>query len=114
MNSGEIYRDEKSRGIYLALFTDPEGPSCFSIYENQLDKNERSNFWYLVETLFTIYENFRDFVKGIFPILLQIQLEDNFLPTRKHQQAKASHFFSICLYDCFIYRLDPVQTPNVS
>ena len=28
----DIYRDPKSRGVYLALFTDPEGPSCFSIY----------------------------------------------------------------------------------
>ena len=32
MNSGEIYRDAKCEGIYLALFTDPEGDSCFSIY----------------------------------------------------------------------------------
>ena len=29
----KIYRDGKRRGIYLALFTDPEGDSCFSIYQ---------------------------------------------------------------------------------
>ena len=28
-----IYRDAKRRGIYPALFTDPEGDSCFSIYQ---------------------------------------------------------------------------------
>ena len=28
-----IYRDGKRRGIYLALFTDPERHSCFSIYQ---------------------------------------------------------------------------------
>ena len=34
LNSGGwIYRDGKRRGIYLALFTDPEGDSCFRIYQ---------------------------------------------------------------------------------
>ena len=32
--------------------------------------------------LFTIYEHFEDFVKCVFTILLQIQDENNFLPTR--------------------------------
>ena len=36
---GEVNSGAKRRGIYLALFTDPEGDSCFSIYWNQLDKN---------------------------------------------------------------------------
>ena len=27
-----LYQDAKRRGIYLALWTDPEGDSCFSIY----------------------------------------------------------------------------------
>ena len=30
---GDIYRDAKRRGIYQALWTDPEGDSCFSIYQ---------------------------------------------------------------------------------
>ena len=30
----DIYRGAKRRGIYLALGTDPEGDSCFSIYQN--------------------------------------------------------------------------------
>ena len=29
----DIYRDAKRRGIYQPLFTDPEGDSCFSIYQ---------------------------------------------------------------------------------
>ena len=36
-------------------------------------------------------------------ILLQIQQENNFLPTSKHPQAKVRRFLGICLYDCFIY-----------
>ena len=33
VNSGDIYREGKRRGIYPPLFTDPEGDSCFSIYQ---------------------------------------------------------------------------------
>ena len=29
----DVYRDAKRRGIYPPLFTDPEGDSCFSIYQ---------------------------------------------------------------------------------
>ena len=39
-----IYRDAKRRGIYLALFTDPEGDSCFSIYQISWIKMKKSNF----------------------------------------------------------------------
>ena len=53
-------------------------------------------------TLFTIYKHFGDFVKCIFTILLQIQHENNFLPTSKHWQAKFRRFSGIFLYDCFI------------
>ena len=38
-------------------------------------------------------------------ISLQIQQENNFLPSSiKHLQAKVRRFLGICLYDCFIYR----------
>ena len=53
---------------------------------------------------FTIYKHSGDFFKCIFTILLQIQHENNFLPTSKHRQAKVRRFLGICLYDCFIYR----------
>ena len=36
-------------------------------------------------------------------ILLQIQQENNFLPTSTHLQAKVRRFLGICLYDCSIY-----------
>ena len=35
----DIYRDVKRRGIYPPLFTDPEGDSCFSIYQIRWIKN---------------------------------------------------------------------------
>ena len=35
----DIYRDAKRRGIYPLLFTDPEGDSCFSIYQIRWIKN---------------------------------------------------------------------------
>ena len=38
----DIYRDAKRRGIYPPLFTDPEGDSCFSIYQIRWIKNAGS------------------------------------------------------------------------
>ena len=38
----DIYRDTKRRGIYPALFTDPKGDSCFSIYQIKWIKNASS------------------------------------------------------------------------
>ena len=38
----DIYRDAKRRGIYPQLFTDPEGDSCFSIYQIRWIKNASS------------------------------------------------------------------------
>ena len=42
--------------------------------------------------------HFYDFVANI------IQHENNFLPPRKHRQAKVRRSLGICLYDCFFYR----------
>ena len=41
---GYKYRDVKRRGIYLSLFTDPEGDSCFSIYQISLIKMKKRHF----------------------------------------------------------------------
>ena len=38
----DIYRDAKRRGIYPPLFTDPEGDSCFSVYQIRWIKNAAS------------------------------------------------------------------------
>ena len=38
----DIYRDTKRRGIYPPLYTDPEGDSCFSIYQIRWIKNASS------------------------------------------------------------------------
>ena len=42
-----LYRDTKRRGIYLALFTNPEGDSCFSIYQISWIKMKKVTFWKL-------------------------------------------------------------------
>ena len=42
----DIYRDAKRRGIYPLLFTDPEGDSCFSIY--QMDTKTLLQFLLLI------------------------------------------------------------------
>ena len=44
VNSGESIRDAKRRGIYLALFTDAEGDSSFSIYQISWIKMKKVTF----------------------------------------------------------------------
>ena len=46
-----IYRDAERRGIYLALFTDPEGDSCFSIYQISWIKMKKVTFCKLKTSL---------------------------------------------------------------
>ena len=50
----------------------------------------------------------------MFTIFSQIQHENNFLPTSKHQQAKICRFVGMCLYDCFICRSNVVFRKIVS
>ena len=45
------YRDAKRRGIYLALFTDPEGDSCSSIYQISWIKMKKVTFCKLKTSL---------------------------------------------------------------
>ena len=49
----DTYRDAKRRGIYPLLFTDPEGDSCFSIYQIRWIKKRFFNFffWNFRETM---------------------------------------------------------------
>ena len=42
----DIYRDAKRRGIYPLLFTNPEGDSCFSIYQIRWIKKCFFNFFF--------------------------------------------------------------------
>ena len=42
----DIYWDAKRRGIYPPLFTDPEGDSCFSIYQIRWIKKCFFNFFF--------------------------------------------------------------------
>ena len=68
------YQDAKLRGIYLALFTDLEGDSCFSIYQQlnktttkvtfcKLKKSLSRNFVYNLQTFWGFFQvHFYDFV----------------------------------------------------
>ena len=42
----DIYWDAKRQGIYASLFTDPEGYSCFSIYQISWLKKRFFNFFF--------------------------------------------------------------------
>ena len=70
------------------LFTDPEEDTCFSIYQISWIKTRKVTLYKLKTPLsrnfVTIYKHFGDFAKCIFTIFLQIQPENNFLPTSKH------------------------------
>ena len=69
--------------------------------------------YYLVGTLFTIYKHFGYFIKGIFTILLQIQLKNKFLPTSKQWPAKIVAFLVfVCMAASFIARISSFE--NVS
>ena len=46
-----VNRDAKRRGIYPALFTDPEGDSCFSIYQISWIKMKKVTFCKLKTSL---------------------------------------------------------------
>ena len=107
MNSGNIYRHANRRGIYLVLWTDPEGDSCFRIYQISWTKIKKSIFFvnkrcHLVKSLLTL--QLTVFLGSYFMILLQIHQENYLLNTSKHPQAKVRRFLGIFLYDCFIYR----------
>ena len=41
-----MYTETKLRGIYLPLFTEPEGDSCFSIYQIRWIKKRFFNFFF--------------------------------------------------------------------
>ena len=80
-----LYQDAKRRGIYLALFTDPEG-----IYQISWINWKKVNFYKLKTSLGRNFvfnlQTFRGFCQVHISILLQIQHENNFLPISEHRQ----------------------------
>ena len=58
-----MYRDVNRRGmlIYLVLFTDPEGDSCFSIYQISWIKKEKVTFCKLKMSLGRNFNNLQTF-----------------------------------------------------
>ena len=89
----------KRRGINLALWTDPEGGSCFSIYQiswikikKELFVNKRRHFVWVCLRTFQLTVFWGSF---FLTILLQIQRENFFPPTSKQRQAKFCLFLGI-------------------
>ena len=93
----------KRRGKYRALFTDANGDSCVSVYQIIWINMKKTTFCRLKTSIImnfcTIYN---------LQLSLQIQHENNFLPTSIHRQAKVRRFSGISLYDCFMYRSNSV------
>ena len=57
-----IYRDAKRQGIYLALFIDPKGDSCFSTYQISWIKMKKITYCKLKTSLS------RNFVYNIYKV----------------------------------------------
>ena len=86
----QLYRGTKHRGIYLALFTDPGGDSCFSIYQISWIKLKKVTFCKLKTShgRNSVY-NLQTF-QVHFTILLQIEHENNFLPNQWTPRSQSS------------------------
>ena len=71
----DIYQDMRRQGIHLALFTDPEGDSCFSIYQiSWIEMKKKVPFVHskchlIVGTLLTL-QTFRGFCQVHFYALV--------------------------------------------
>ena len=63
-----IHRDAKRRGIYLALLTDPEGDSCFSIYPISWIKMKKVIFCKLKTSLAMNFLYNLQIFRGIFQV----------------------------------------------
>ena len=101
-----IDRDAKRRGRYLALFTDPEGDSCFSIYQISWIKLKKSNVWKSKASLSRNFvynvQTFRGFFStASLRFCRKFSMKIIFYLPVNTDKPKVVAF---CLYDCFIYR----------
>ena len=89
---GEVNSGAKRRGIYLALFTDPEGDSCFSIYQISWIKMKKVTFWKLKTSLSrNLIYNLQTFLV-FWRFCCKFSMKIYFVPTSKHRQAKIVAF----------------------
>ena len=101
-----IDRDAKRRGRYLALFTDPEGDSCFSIYQISWIKLKKSNVWKSKTSLsrnfvYNVQTFRRFFSTASLRFCRKFSMKIIFYLPVNTDKPKVVAF---CLYDCFIYR----------
>ena len=106
----DIYRDAKRRGVYLALFVDSEGESCLSSYQIIWMKVKKVTFCQLKTSLSRNFvyhsQTFRDIVKSIFTILLQIRHGIIFhLPVNTDKPKVVSFLVFICTTPSFIAQI---------
>ena len=90
----------KRRGIYLALFTDLERDSCFSIYQNSWIKTKTATFCKLKtslsrNSLLTIYKHFGDFVKCLLRFCCKFSIKIIF-----HLPVGTDKFVAFLLFVC--------------
>ena len=101
-----IDRDAKRWGRYLALFTDPEGDSCFSIYQISWIKLKKSKVWKSKASLSRNFvynvQTFRGFFStASLRFCRKFSMKIIFYLPVNTDKPKVVAF---CLYDCFIYR----------
>ena len=65
-----MYRDAKRRGIYLTLFTDPEGDSCFTIYQISWIKMKNVTFCKFSRNFVYKLQTFRGFLQMRFYVFV--------------------------------------------
>ena len=99
-------RDAKRWGRYLALFTDPEGDSCFSIYQISWIKLKKPNVWKSKTSLSRNFvynvQTFRGFFSSAsLRFCRKFSMKIIFYLPVNTDKPKVVAF---CLYDCFIYR----------
>ena len=106
-----IYRDAKRRGIYPAPWTDPEGDSCFSIYQMSWIKIKKELLVHNRRHLRKSSLNWQCFGVHFYDFVAN-SVRKFFLPTSKHRQAKLCLFLGICWYNGFIYRWNLIWIPS--
>ena len=108
VNSGayNLYWHAKRRGIYQALWTDPEGDSCFSIYQISWKKIKKELFVNKRRHLARVCLrfNWQCFRNHFLWFCCKFSQKFFFLPASKHRQAQFCLILGICWCSCFIYR----------
>ena len=103
----DIHGEPKRRGLYLALFTYPEGDSCFSIYHITWTKMKKVTFCKLKTSLSGILS--RAFLRFVCKFSMKIIL---CLPVNTGKPKFVAFLVFVCKTASFIAQISPLE--NVS